>query len=196
MVNKIEFFRKYPKLIEDGFQHVLDAERVWRTMLLLHDALLNRLAEVVRRKNPGWQDNEIYNCARLSLLNMLSGLSSIEGNDLLFFYALREWLTGDMDAAENLAKEWMVQSLVSGANKAAIKNLVSFSQLSERFMVSEGHKRKAANFSERNAKIAAEFQKLTALGVLKQDVYARLTVRHDVGVRQLQRVLKNSKNVI
>lgn len=190
MSSKTEFFKGLPKQIEDAFPEYWDTDMAWSYLLMLHDLLLARLWTIAKNSNPSWSGTEIHRCARLSLLNFLSGLS---GTNVIIFLALKEWLLGDMDKAENYISEWVKQGLINGASKTAIEELAKFAAAGERFIESPGHLKKAANINDRDAIIASEFQKLQATGLQKTTVYQRLSVRRGLTIRQLQRIIKKSK---
>jgi hypothetical protein len=199
MAEKTDFFKNYPKLIEENFPKIFDSEATWELLIFFQDYMWERLAIVARRNHPAWSDNEIHKCARFSLLNYLSGAPGGPSENLLIFCAMREWLLGDMDIAEQHAQDFVKKCYVLGAYKAAIEQMSAFSAMGEKFVASDGHKQKAFNVSERNATILADFQKLLSNegGTLsKKTAYSRLQGKYDVTVRQLQRIIKASKNVI
>lgn len=199
MSGKVEFFTKYPKLIEEAFPQYWDAESTWSTMLALHDRLLRCLEGMVRQKHPSLPDKKIYKYARFSLLEYLSGLprsTALDGKDMMCFYALREWLLGDMDTAEKIFTAWVKQNLINGANATSIKELTNFSVMGEKFLNSDWCEKRTINSNERQSQIFSDLQKILAQGVQKCDAYARLSVKYCLSTRQLQRIAKKFKNDI
>lgn len=196
MPNETEFYLGFPQLIGD-YSDCLDSEKVWRLVLLLHDAMIKKLENACRQKHPSLSKKEIHKVASLSLLHWISSSPiKMSGDGFMLFLILKELVSGDLDIGEQLARNWIKQCSVSGAQAVSMKKLSEFSAMGERFVKSEGHNTKTKNFKERNMRISAEFQKLQTQGVHKTDVYKRLSVRHGITIRQLQRIVKENKNDI
>lgn len=196
MPKETEFYLGFPSLI-GAHSDCLDSEKVWRLVLLLHDAMIKKLENVSRQKHPSMSEKEIHKVASLSLLHWVSSSPiNMSGDGFMLFLILKELVSGDLDIGERLARSWFKQCSVSGAQAVSMRKLSEFSAMGERFVKSEGHDTKNKNFKERNMQISAEFQKIQAQVVHRTDVYKRLSVRHGITIRQLQRIVKENKNDI
>jgi len=194
MSEKINFLSKLPSLIKEGPSLIYDEDLIWDHMLLWHDQFLIKLIEVAKRDHPEWSGSELHKCARYSLLNYLSGAPGNLREGTLLFYALREWLVaGNMDTAQNLAREHLKGMTVDSFNKYVIDQMSPLAKIAIR--VADGPKQKALNYKDRDKTIVEEFNNFST-GASKSIVQRRLMAKHDISLRTLQRILKKNKSVI
>lgn len=195
-VEPVEFHINLPGLIGTTTDEI-DSEIVWGVVLALHDAMINKLESACRRSHPNWAAKEVKQVASLSLLNWLNDAGHHgAGDGLTLFLVLRELLLGDLDICEQLARNWIKECGVSGAQKSAIDFMSKFATTGMKFFISDGNNKRLLDIKERHKTIHADIKKLLADGVSKTAVYARLAVRHEITVRQLQRIEKKYKNDI